>query len=336
MNTLLTRDEFRNAVFSRDNHQCVVCKFPAQDAHHIFERRLWPDGGYYLNNGASLCERCHILAEQTLISVEELLKLINAKRILPPHLYDDQIYDKWGNIILPNNTRLKGELFYDESVQKVLGKVINTFVDYVKYPRTYHLPWSESISDDDRIFSRLDNFTGQRVIITEKMDGENTSMYKDGIHARSVDSGGHDSRNWVKQFWSKIRFDIPNGWRICGENLYAKHSIHYENLKTYFMGFSIWNNKNVSLSWDDTQEWFNLLNIVSVPVLYDGIYNKEKVAEITKNLDRENSEGYVIRLAKEIPYSQFRTSVAKYVRKNHISSENHWFFGKKMVVNNLG
>ncbi len=53
----MTRDDFRNAVFARDNHRCVICGEPAKDAHHILERRLFPDGGYYLNNGASLCEK---------------------------------------------------------------------------------------------------------------------------------------------------------------------------------------------------------------------------------------------------------------------------------------
>src|SRR3546814_9804484 len=44
---------------------------------------------------------------------------------------------------------------------------------------------------------------------------------------------------WVKQFRSGIAADIPEGWRVCGENLFAKHSIHYTALPTYFMGFSI-------------------------------------------------------------------------------------------------
>ena len=51
----LTRDQFRNGVFARDGHKCVLCQAPGQDAHHIMERRLFPDGGYYLDNGATVC-----------------------------------------------------------------------------------------------------------------------------------------------------------------------------------------------------------------------------------------------------------------------------------------
>ena len=70
----------------------------------------------------------------------------------------------------------------------------------VKYPRTMHLPWSLGLTNDDKKIACLDAFIGQRVIVTEKMDGENTSMYSDYIHARSLNGGNHLSRDWVKQF----------------------------------------------------------------------------------------------------------------------------------------
>ena len=86
------------------------------------------------------------------------------------------------------------------------------------------------------------------------MDGENTSLYQNAYHARSVESRGHPSRSRVKSFHAQIQGDIPSGWRICGENLYATHSIKYENLKSYFLGFSVWNEQNMCLSWEETTE----------------------------------------------------------------------------------
>lgn len=41
---------------------------------HIIERKLFDDGGYYLNNAASVCEKHHIECEKTLITVEEVYK----------------------------------------------------------------------------------------------------------------------------------------------------------------------------------------------------------------------------------------------------------------------
>jgi hypothetical protein len=318
----------------------VVCSKPATAAHHIIERRLWSDGGYYLNNGVSICDEHHLDCEMTTISVEEIREACGIlKPIIPSHLYKDQVYDKWGNIVLPNKQRLKGELFFDESVQKILerGNVLSEFTGHVKYPRTHHLPWSEGMHNDDRMMSNTDALAGQRVIVTEKLDGENTTMYNNHIHARSVDSKGHISRNWVKNFWSKFNFDIPKDWRVCGENMYAEHSIMYDNLESYFYGFSIWNDKNECLSWDETLEWFKLLHtdLVHVPVLYDGIFDRDLLVGLWENSMYNTCEGYVVRIADTFPISQFRRKVGKFVRQDHIKTVKHWMHGKAIVANKL-
>jgi len=251
---LLTRDQFREGVFARDHDKCVMCSEPAADAHHIMERRLWEDGGYYLDNGASVCPACHLKCEDTSISVEDLVEAIGIQtRLTPQHLYPDHEYDKWGNCILQNGNRTKGELYHRDTVQKILKDVEYLFTDYVKYPRTYHLPWSQGITNDDRTSSAMNNWIGKRVIATEKMDGENTSMYPTGIHARSVDGRHHSSRDWVKNYWGGIAHNIPPGMRVCGENMFAEHSIKYDELESYFYGFSVWD-QTTCLSWDESIE----------------------------------------------------------------------------------
>lgn len=338
MDTLLTRDAFREGVFARDKHKCVFCDKPAKDAHHILERRLWDDGGYYMSNGASVCEEHHMQCEMTLISVEEVRHACGITKIrVPDHFYDDHIYDKWGNPVLEDGRRGKGPLFFDESVQKVLrqGGVLPLFTPYVKYPRTHHLPWSPGLTDDDRMLKSTEHFEGRRVIVTAKMDGENTSMYREHIHARSIDSRGGEDRAWVKNFWASICYEIPEDWRICGENLWAEHSIHYTGLESYFYGFSVWNERNVCLSWDDTTEYFSLLGITPVPVLYDGIWEEGKVRAIEKDLVWERDEGYIVRLADAFPYADFKKSLAKFVRKGHVQTAKHWRQGRAFIPNEL-
>jgi hypothetical protein len=333
----LTRDSFREGTFKRDNHKCVICGAPAVDAHHILERRLWPDGGYYLDNGASLCQHHHIEAEMTTLSVEQVRQAAGiTRKILPPHLYDDHVYDKWGNPILASGQRQKGELFYDESVQKILkaGSVLDQFTDYVKFPRTYHLPWSEGMTNDDRQIKSMENFIDKEVVVTIKMDGENTTMYRDHIHARSMDSANHPSRNWVKNFWSTFAHEIPVGMRICGENLYAKHSIGYEGLPSYFMGFHLWL-MDVCVNWDETLEWFQLLGITPVQVLYEGVYDEKKIRSLWDAKDWESCEGYVMRLRRGFRYGDYRNSVGKFVRKGHIQTIKHWMHGQAIIPNKL-
>lgn len=325
---LLTRDEFREKTFARDSHKCVFCGEPAVDAHHILERRLWGiSQGYYLSNGASVCQKHHIMCETTELSVEEVRAACKIEKwIIPEHMYSDHVYDKWGNIILPNSQRMKGELFYDESVQKILkqGDKLGDFTDYVKYGRTYHLPWSLGITKDDRVHTSLEQFIGKRVIVTEKLDGENASLYTDYYHARSIDGRTHYSRSWVKRFHAEIQGDIPNGYRICGENLYAEHSIRYENLSSYFYGFSMWDERNNCLSWDETLEYFTLMGIISVPVLYDGIWDELKIKELWNTSKKDVMEGYVVRIADGFKYGDFRKYVGKFVRPDHVTSKSHW------------
>lgn len=330
---LLTRENFREEVFKRDNHKCLFCDNPAKDAHHIMERRLFIDGGYYLDNGASLCAEHHLLAEKTLLSCKEIREKLNiSKLILPDHYYKDVDYDKWGNIILPNKTRLRGELFFDESVQKVLSEVLHLFVKYVKYPRTYHLPWSNG-TKDDRFIDNDSYFFGKHIVMTEKMDGENTTLYNDYIHARSLEYDSHLSRDLIKSFHSSLSYNIPDNMRICCENVTAVHSIKYEDLKHFCYGFSIWEDDKC-LDWEATKIYLELLNIQTVPILYEGIYDEKIIKSIyDEELKKRDIEGYVIRITDSFKYDNFKNCVAKYVRPNHISQENHHWKFKKVSYN---
>ena len=346
MEKQLTRDEFRNAVFERDGHRCVICNEPAKDAHHILERRLWGESqGYFLNNGASLCEKHHLEAEMTTLTCDDIREAAGIESVvLPPHFYEDVEYDKWGNQVMRNGTRLKGELFDDESVQKILkaGNVLSEFTHYVKYPRTYHLPWSPGMNRDDRMMNDTNIFRGQRIMICEKLDGENTTWYRDRMTARSLETSSHPSRDWVKNLWAMHAYELPDGWRLCGENMYAKHAIHYTKelgnaLKSYFYAFSIWDERNMCLDWDTTMEWFELLGVEPIPVIYDGLYDIEYIQELNQKMeDSPNTiEGYVIRLAREYHYSEFRDVCGKYVRKNHVQNNHGHWTQQKIVKNEL-
>lgn len=341
---LLTRDEFRTAVFARDKNKCVICGNPAVDAHHIIDRSLWDTGGYYLDNGVSVCEDCHLKAEQTLLGCDQLREAAHITTVLiPDHFYADEKYDHWGNILLPNGTRLKGELFGNENVKRVLPSgILSTFQDRVKYPRTYHFPWSPNLQNDDRMHDNVDFFLGKRCVATVKLDGENTTMYPDYIHARSLDSKHHPSRDWVKALHGRIKYEIPEGWRICGENMYATHSIHYENLLDYFYVFSIWNENNISLDWDETVGYSEMIGLQVVPELcrFEWTNNDkardliEKAVESYKCNTGDDVEGYVVRVIDSIPYKDFRRCAAKCVRKGHVQTDEHWM-SKPVVPNEL-
>jgi hypothetical protein len=206
-----------------------------------------------------------------------------------------------------------------------------------KYPRTPHMPFSPGTTKDDRVLRTLDAFVGREVVCSWKMDGENTTLYRHGFHARSVDSRHHVSRDWLSRFHAQIAHEIPEGWRICGENLYARHSIAYEALPSYFMGFSVWDARNVALSWVKTVEYLAELGITPVGEIPElsGVFTTATPAAIHRlvaRMDTAKNEGIVMRLSGEIAYDDFGASVAKWVRKEHVSTSRHWMHAE--VVRN--
>jgi hypothetical protein len=200
-------------------------------------------------------------------------------------------------------------------------------MSYIKYPRTYHLPFSEGLQSDDKMVEDPDMFKGETVVVTEKLDGENTTWYSDYMHARSIDGPHHESRDWVKQFHAQHQHNIPKGWRLCGENLFAKHSIHYKHLKSFFYLFSIWDDRNTCLSWSDTITLADMMGIETAPVMYMGEWSENVIKDLYNDLSPsgDEMEGYVVRNINAFHYDEFSSNVAKYVRANHVQSEvTHW------------
>ena len=210
-----------------------------------------------------------------------------------------------------------------------------------KYPRTYHLPWSPGGTSDDRILASLSHFEGKEVVVTEKLDGENTSMYSDHIHARSLDSNHHPSRTCVKSLHGQICHEIPHSWRVCGENVYALHSIPYSSLEAHFYVFGIYDENNQCLSWDETEEYAAILSLPTVPVLYRGIFDEDKIKACWTGKSvaspGDQQEGYVLRVAQAFPYDAqdeglFSKFTAKYVRAGHVQTDQHWMEKKLFQI----
>lgn len=192
-----------------------------------------------------------------------------------------------------------------------------------KYGRTFHLPTSPGATSDDKIMSSLDGLMAEDLVVTEKMDGENTTIHASGSHARSPDSRYHPSRDWLKAFAAGISPYLAEGERIVGENLYARHSVAYEALTSYFLGFA-WIIGNEVQTWDLTQARFEELGIQPVPMLYRGPYRPSLFDDLAQALDLTKQEGFVARIAGSFMESDMPRRVGKYVREGHVQSETHW------------
>lgn len=201
-----------------------------------------------------------------------------------------------------------------------------------KYPRTHHLPWTGSYTDDDRISSSVNDFLGREIVITEKIDGSNASLVKGGVYGRS--HAEYSRNSWDREMWnihSLVGRYISNGVYIFGENMEGIHSIEYSDLTSYFYIFGVRDN-GVWLPWSEVEDYSYLLDIPTVPVLFKGIVNTQMELEdltlslcvnVKSSLGGER-EGVVVRNAGSFKNEDFSHNVIKWVRENHVTTDIHW------------
>jgi hypothetical protein len=201
----------------------------------------------------------------------------------------------------------------------------------MKYPRTYHIPTSPGSTSDDRFLDSVNQFLSKKIVITEKLDGSNTALTKDGVYGRShadFTRNAWDQKSW--ELWNITKNDLSEGVYLFGEGMYGIHSLEYTNLDSYLYIFGIRDN-GVWLSWDEVEEYSYILNIPTVPVLFKGVINTElEFNDLISKLVIEESklgserEGVVIRTYNEFENDEFTSNVGKWVRKGHVQTTSHW------------
>lgn len=206
----------------------------------------------------------------------------------------------------------------------------------MKYPRTYHLPWSPGTTSDDRkLFGDwFENYRGKEIVITEKLDGENNAMNRTGVYARS--HAAPTTSPWTRNMWEpnglywQLKDIIGENETVYGENLFGEHSIHYDKLPSYWHIFAV-NDEVNWYSWDDVCLMSEVLKQPHAPELWRGVINsEEQLRELVDKFVHEPSvygpqrEGVVIRLTSSFPVDDFSKCVCKWVRPGHVQTDEHW------------
>jgi len=235
-----------------------------------------------------------------------------------------------------------------------------------KYCRSLHAHISLGTTSDDRFmpdgyvheFAKM-----EKLILTEKLDGQNNCFNKFGVFARShATTSAHPWDKPLIERWELIKNDL-NDLEIFGENMFGIHSIAYSELESYFYVFAIREHDNW-LSWEEVKFYANLLDFPTVPeypihhALRDfmPLHKNENEALsnwLTSNLgmtweesvetsgllggyDPETneacSEGFVIRNSESFETNQGAIEVApnefnnlfKLVRESHVQTDVHW------------
>lgn len=212
-----------------------------------------------------------------------------------------------------------------------------------KYPRTPHLPWSPGGTSDDRRIESVEAFLCADIVLTEKMDGSNVCLETDACYARThASQPQHVSFDAFKALHATVKSRISEGTQVFGEWLYAKHSIVYGALPSYLMVFGVRDLKTAQwASWEEVELWAEELGVATTPVLAkESWLNREwKIERLVDTHSRMPSrcggvrEGVVLRVAKSFADSAFDTSVAKWVRMDHVQTETHW--KNQSIIRNL-
>lgn len=350
------RKQFRENVFSRDNHSCIVpwCDNSADDAHHIIERELWEDGGYIPKNGASVCNKHHRYAESNNIPPQAFYLWAEIENPPIPNSVSNHDVDKWGEEFdTPPWENLRERIKYQSS---------RHLLPLYWYDHTVA---QERIKKDDTGLKIVEDFVGIPLVITHKIDGSNCMIVNDvdnPVRARNGSSPTESMKKFYKSgglYWrQEVNQKLPDRLQVFGEWVYAKHSIHYgcdcdeqcedvgpslseltgiEDDRSYFQIFGVYDKiHNIWLSWPDTKSIANHLGFPTTPVIYCEDSNdnatfkteteaRNKLIEYAHNVVENGGEGIVVRSKFPFHYGQFPKRLGKYVRENHVKDDaDHW------------
>jgi hypothetical protein len=202
-----------------------------------------------------------------------------------------------------------------------------------KYPRSFHLPWSPGGTSDDKRLADVSTLVGPELVITEKCDGSNLTYTSKAVYSRSHSGPPpHPSFDLAKATHGRIRHLISDGISVFCEYCYAVHSIEYTALPAYSLVFGVRDDvAGTWWDWDMVTAQAAELGLPTVPVLHRGPVSTERELEaLTTSLAAGPSafggrrEGVVVRLAGSFPDAAFSRSLGKWVRKDHVTTDEHW------------
>jgi len=203
----------------------------------------------------------------------------------------------------------------------------------IKYPRSFHLPWSPGGTSDDKRLHDVSALIGVELVVTEKCDGSNLTYTREQVFSRShARPPVHPSFDLAKATHAQIRHQISDDLSVFCEYCYAVHSLEYGALPGYSLVFGVRDDaRKLWWDWSMVEAQADMLGLPTVPVLFRGAVGSERELErLTGDLSRQPSrfggdrEGVVVRVAREFGDDEFSKNLGKWVRKGHVTTDEHW------------
>ena len=209
---------------------------------------------------------------------------------------------------------------------------------FFKFPSTPHLSIVDGVDiRADKVLSESERmaFLRQKIVVEEKIDGANLGLSFDPAgEIRAQNRGAYltlpGTGQWKKlAVWLEPRIDLlftslVDRFILFGEWCYAKHSISYERLSDWFLGFDVYDKSAQKfLACTPRNALLKKAGIVQVPMLASGRFT---YAEIKNMLTRskfssQTAEGLYLRADMD----EWLVGRAKFVGPAFVQSlKPHW------------
>jgi len=209
---------------------------------------------------------------------------------------------------------------------------------FYKFPSTPHLAiLGDNEVRGDKVMSESehDEFLQHELVVEEKVDGANLGISFDSTgNIRVQNRGSYLYYPYIGQ-WKKLSawlspkiellFEkLLDQYILFGEWCYAQHSIFYDRLPDWFLGYDIFDKNNLKfLSCLRRDLMFRDLSIAEVPIITRGDFSLEELEKLlsTSCLSANPSEGLYLRFDT----GNWLKQRAKLVRPEFIHAvEEHW------------
>ncbi len=190
---------------------------------------------------------------------------------------------------------------------------------------------------DDKVFSESEcnEFLKHELVVEEKVDGANLGISIDSEGNILVQNRGEylhlpgvgqwrNLEEWLKPKNDTFFENLSDRFILFGEWCYAQHSIFYNRLPDWFLGFDLYDKKyNKFLSSARRNDFLNKMSIAKVPTITRGRFTDLEIKDLLSDskFADQPAEGLYLRLEE----SDWLIKRAKLLRPEFIQSvEQHW------------
>lgn len=166
---------------------------------------------------------------------------------------------------------------------------------FTKFPSTPHLAVLDGATvRHDKVLShrKRDQFLSHEVTVEEKIDGANLGISFGGDGSLRLQNRGSFLvkpmtgqwkvlSEWIEPLTDRLFDLLTDRYILFGEWCYATHSVHYDRLPDWFVGFDIFDSvKSEFFCKSKRDEMFSTLGIIAVPCLTKGRLAFAEVVEL--------------------------------------------------------